>query len=94
MNATSNTDSEHGDAESEDGETSESSEQPREDHECVVCGADDHDGDGWIIPTADTNVTDITVTNGTPELERELESGARRICSIECKDEFSETYDG
>mgnify|MGYP006926882500 FL=1 len=93
MNATNNTDGEHGQEASKDRDTSTNSEQSRGDYECVVCGADNHDGDGWIIPTADTTVTDIAVTNGTPELERELESSARRICSLKCKDEFSENHD-
>lgn len=56
--------------------------------ECVVCGADDHDGDGWIFHTSDAEVVGITPDGG---LERELRDDARPICSIECKDEFEES---
>lgn len=55
--------------------------------ECVVCGAKDHDGKGWIFHTSDTEVVAIT-ENG---LERELKDDPRPICSIECKDEFEES---
>lgn len=52
--------------------------------ECVVCGADTHDGDGWIFPVEDTEVTDITPSG----LERELVADPRPICSISCKETF------
>lgn len=55
--------------------------------ECVVCGAEDHDGEGWIFPTSDTEVVAITEDG----LERELKDDARPICSLGCKDEFEES---
>lgn len=53
---------------------------------CVVCGAEEHDGDGWIFHTSDTKVVGINEGG----LERELKDDARAICSIECKDQFKE----
>jgi len=58
-----------------------------EQFECVVCGSEDHDGDGWIFPTEDTKVVDIT----PDRLERELDDGARPICSLDCKEEFEQS---
>lgn len=68
----------------------EQSDAEIEQFECVVCGAGDHDGDGWIFPTADTEVVGLS-ENG---VERELVDDPRPICSIGCKDEFKEVNDG
>lgn len=56
--------------------------------ECVVCGADDHDGSGWIFPISDSKVVAINEDG----IERELKDDARPICSLECKDEFKEEH--
>lgn len=57
--------------------------------ECVVCGSEEHDGDGWIFHTSDTEIVGITPGQG---VERELKDDARPICSPECKDEFKEEH--
>lgn len=55
-----------------------------EPEECVVCGSDEHDDEGWIFSIEDN---EVVVINGNG-LERKLKDDARPICSIECKDEF------
>lgn len=61
-------------------------DQSSDEEQCVMCGSEDHDGDGWIYPTSDTEVVEITAQG----VERELKDDARPLCSTECKDEFAE----
>jgi len=56
--------------------------------ECVVCGSENHDGDGWIYHTSDTEIVGMTPEGG---VERELKEHARPVCSIPCKDEFKQS---
>ena len=57
-----------------------------DDFNCVVCGTNEPQGDGWIFPIEDTNV--VAINENGPE--RELVDEPRPICSIDCKDEFKE----
>jgi hypothetical protein len=57
--------------------------------QCVVCGSEEHEGEGWIYHTTDTEVARIQA-DGT--LERELKDDARPICSHECKDGFADRF--
>ena len=67
-------------------EENSAGEYDEDEFECVVCGADAYDGEGWIFPTEDTEVTEITPSG----LERDLVDNPRAICSISCKNTFSE----
>jgi hypothetical protein len=58
-----------------------------EQFECVVCGSEQHDGNGWIFPTEDTKVVDIAPDG----LERELIEDSRALCSLDCKDQFEQS---
>lgn len=75
----------HGEERTNEQETTSDGEYSEDEFECVVCGSDTQDGDGWIFPVEDTEVTDITPSG----LERELGDDPRPICSISCKNTFS-----
>lgn len=55
--------------------------------ECVVCGSSSPEPNGWILPTEDTEVVNISLDGG---IERELGESPRPICSMSCKNEFQE----
>lgn len=64
--------------------------ESQQDHfQCVVCGSESHGGEGWIFPTEDTEVVELS----SDGVERELGDDPRPICSIGCKDKFEETRD-